>query len=422
VGETVVCLDIGTSFVRALIGENTDSDACQILGIGVSPNTGVRNGLVVNIEDTAQAIKEAVGAAEVVSGCEAAECTVAIGGAQIAGINSKGLVAITGGGQHQDVKGGGREITLHDQQRVIETAKAMKLPPDRQVLHVIPQSYIVDGNGGIKSPVNMLGVRLEATVHIITAAITPLENIRRCVTRSGYTLGKGSVMLKTLAAAQSVLTEEELQLGSILLDLGGGTTDALVLYDGAPICTVSVPYGGKAVTSDIVLEKGVAFDTAETIKVKAGCCWETFIGEGRDVIIPGLGGRAPTAITCTELYHIIRARVEENLLQVKQAIVKNSNVNVLLGNIVLVGGGALMNGIVDLTKEVFSTEAVRVGYPGNLGSVVDEYRTPEWAAATGLLISTLSQHRESDQGGSRPANRQNHSIGEWLFKRFHEFF
>jgi cell division protein FtsA len=266
----------------------------------------------------------------------------------------------------------------------------------------------------------MIGVRLEASVHIITAAITPLENIRRCITRSGNSLSQGAVMLKTLAATQSVLTEEELNLGSILIDLGGGTTDALVLYDGAPICTVSVPYGGKAVTNDIALGKGIAFDTAERIKLSSGACWEDFVGEGGDVIIPGLGGRAPSTITRAELCGIIRARVEEILTLVRREIIRLSNVENLSGNIVLVGGGALTNGIVELTKEVFNTEAVRIGYPCNLGDIVDDYRTPEWAAAAGLLMSTLSQQKSEEAGGHKTGGR--HSLGEKIFKFVREFF
>jgi cell division protein FtsA len=392
--DCVVCLDIGTSFIRAVFGEYNENDALQISGIGTCASAGVRNGQLVNIEDAIKAIKEAVGEAEMVSCFEAGSCAVAIGGgAQIAGINSKGLVALTAGEK------GMREITAHDQNRVIETAKTIPISPDRHILHVVPQSYIVDGTRRTKKPVNEMGVRLEAEVHIITAGIDQLQAIQRCVQRAGYGPAAEGIMLKTLAATHSVMNSEEIDLGSILIDLGGGTTDVLVLNDGAPISTFSIPVGGTEVTRDIALEKSIPRETAEQIKISSGACWESVVEDQSDVIIPSVGWRPPETISRLELCAIIRARVEEILRAVRREAIRLAKVDNLAGNIVLVGGGAQMPGILDLTKEVFLTDAVRIGYPCNLGDLADDYRTPEWAVATGLLMSTMEKRRRGVQTG-----------------------
>jgi cell division protein FtsA len=414
--DNIVGLDIGTSFVRAVIGEFTENGTLQILGVGTCVSTGLRNGLVVNIEATTNAIKEAIEAAEVISGVDVSSCVAAVGGGQINGLNSKGLVAIRN--SEKEV----REITHYDINRVIEIAKAISIPLDRQILHIVPQSYTVDGITGIKNPENMIGVRLEAEVHIITSAITPLQNIRRCITRAGYALETDGVMLKTLAATQAVMTEEELELGSILIDLGGGTTDMLVLYGGAPICTYSIPFGGINITNDIAIIKGVSFDTAEKIKLSSGCCWENYLEEAADqsgVTIPGVGGRPPEEISRLDLCGIIRPRVEEILIKARQGVVRlANNIDTLSGNIVLTGGGALMPGIVDLAQQIFDTNNVRIGYPGNLGGVIDEYRTPEYATAAGLFMSIMDRKKqlESNNGskytGYNGKNRENFWSGK----------
>jgi cell division protein FtsA len=416
--DSIVCLDIGTSVVRAVIGDFNENNVLQITGTGQCATSGLRNGLIVNIEETTRAIRTAIEAVEMVSGYEVSECVASIGGAHIAGLNSKGFLTLPslGGGDKRM-----REVTQHDVERVIQSANWMQPPPDRQILHVIPQSYIVDGQGGIKNPVNMIGTHLEAAVHIITAAITPLQNIQRCISRAGYTLAANGVMLKTLAATQAVMTDEELELGSILIDLGGGTTDVLVLYDGAPICTASLPYGGIGVTNDIAVVKGISFDTAERIKLSSGSCWGEFLDEEADVIIPGVGGgRPPESVSRLELCGIIRPQVENILEMVRREVYRLSSVDSLSGNIVLVGGGALMQGVVELTQEVFNTSSVRVGYPRNFGGVVEEYRSPVFAAAAGLFYDAMDKRKnqETAVSGKRPV----WTIGEKISKVFREFF
>ncbi|MDR3285010.1 MAG: cell division protein FtsA [Treponema sp.] len=419
----IVGLDIGTSYVRAIIGEYSESGTPQITGIGKYVSTGLRNGLVVNIESTTQAIKEAVEAAEMLSGFVVTSCVAAIGGTQVAGHNSRGTVAISSGEK------GTREISKPDIGRAIEVAKAVNFPLDRQILHIVPQGYAVDGQDGIKDPENMLGVRLDAMVHIVTAAVTSLQNVQRCIVRAGYELEQDGLMLKTLAATQAVMTDEELDLGSILIDLGGGTTDVLVLYGGAPVSTHSIALGGINVTKDIAVMKGISFKTAEEIKLSSGSCWENYIEDSGDtsgVVIPGVGGRPPETISRLELCGIIKPRVEEILTLVRQEVSRNAKgIDTLSGNIVLTGGGALLPGVVELTQQIFDTGAVRIGLPpANLGSIFDEYRNPEYATAAGLfLYANRKRQLEAERGNNYRARKITGTVlGGKIFNFFREFF
>ncbi|GMO61332.1 MAG: cell division protein FtsA [Treponemataceae bacterium] len=404
--DIIVGLDVGTSFIRAIIGELSEQDAdlehplppiLQISGVGKAVSTGLRKGGIVNIEATTRSITEAVEAAEMVSGCEVDSCLIAIGGAQVDGLNSKGLVAIP------EKSNGTREVTRQDIERVIEAAKAVVIPMDRSILHVIPQTYVVDGQKDIKDPIDMICVRLEVETHIITSSITSMQNLQRCVNRAGYNLG--GVTLKTLAAVQAVMTNEEMELGSILIDLGGGTTDVLVVMNGAPICTTSIPIGGSYVTSDIAIVKGISGESAEKIKLSSGCAWLGFLEEYEEVIIPGIGGRPPEAITRAELCNIIQPRMTEILTMVRKEVTRLSQVESLSGNIVLVGGGALMSGIVELTQEVFNTNSVRIGYPGaGAGMIHEEFRTPEYATGVGLILNAIQTRRHLETNYARAYN------------------
>lgn len=386
--DIIVGLDIGTSTVRAVIGELNENNSLQISGVGKAVSTGLRSGIIVNIEATMKAITSAIESAELMFGCEVVSCFTAIGGSQIDSLNSRGLVAVSNRGK------GSREINQEDIDRVIDAARAVALPMDREIIHVIPQSYIVDGIQKTKDPRDMIGVRLEAEVHIITSALTSMQNVFRCVTRAGYTID--GIMLKTLAATQAVMTEEERELGSILIDLGGGSTDVLVLLDGAPICTASIPIGGSLVTNDISVVRGISNETAERIKLSDGCCWEGLLTEFEEVLIPGVGGRPPESISRTDICKIIQPRIEEILTMVKEKIVQQTKLKKLSGNIVLTGGGALMPGLIELTSSVFDTQSVRIGMPGNLGGIMDEYRTPEYSVAAGLVISNVDKLTAQD--------------------------
>ncbi|HZK19251.1 MAG TPA: cell division protein FtsA [Treponemataceae bacterium] len=412
--EIIVGLDIGTANVRAVIGELSENGQLIITGIGTSVSTGLRSGLIVNIEATVQSIKKAVDSAEQMAGIEVENCYTAIGGSQIESLLSKGLVAITAKGR------GSREITQTDIDRVIEAAKAVNIPLDRQILHVVPRSYIVDGQGGIPDPLNMLGVRLEAEVCIFTSSGTATQNFLRCAARAGY--GIEGVMLKTLAIAQAVLTKDEKELGSVIIDLGAGTTDGLILVDGTPMCAVSVPAGGFHVTNDISLVKGVSFETAESIKRTDGCCWESLVDDSEPIIIPGIAGNAPQEIKRSEIALIIQSRIEEifDLLMEKlPPQVKKQRLN---GSVILSGGGALLPGITELTSQKFKTENVRIALPTNLGGLVEKYRTPEYATVIGLLVENKEQLYNRKNSNAEKKRKHNNSIGEKIKSFFSEFF
>ncbi len=369
-----------------MIGEISENGVLQITGVGTSPSNGLRKGVVVNIENTVRAISQAVEAAEMMSGIEVSRCMIGIGGTHIDGINSRGVVAVTGKGRDN------REIGQDDINRVIDAAKAVVIPMDRQVLHVIPQSYIVDEQRGVKDPRNMIGVRLESEVHIITGSVTSVQNMVKCVNRSALTVDE--YMLHSLAAVKSVMTEEERDLGSILIDLGGGTTDVIVMADGAPLLTAVLPVGGIQVTNDISIVKGISVETAERIKLDTGCCWLPLIEENEEVILPGVGGRPPVVIPRTEISEIIQPRMAEIFSMANERIQSVRKTRQLSGNVVITGGGALLPGVVELASEVFNTQAVRIGIPGNFGGLTGEYRSPDYATVLGLVLSAW-EHRSA---------------------------
>ena len=346
------------------------------------------------------------------AGCEVHSCITAVGGSQIESFISKGLVAIGG-------RGSVREVNANDIERVLEASQAVSIPLDRHILHVVPRSYIVDGVDGIKDPLNRIGVRLEAEVCIITSSGTSTQNMLRCVSQAGYTVE--DVMLKTLASAQAVVTEEEKEVGSILIDLGGGTTDVLVLADGSSLCTVSVPVGGSLVSNDIALVRGVSFETAEKLKLSAGCCWEGLVSDDEEAVIPGIGGNPPQAISRLEICSIIRPRIEEIYAMIRDRLPEHVKQRHLNGSVVLVGGGSLLPGIVELTAKEFKTENVRIARPGNYGGQVEIYRNPEFATAAGLLVNGMAKFAKSDMGVSASSAKRKGAFFETAKKMLQWF-
>jgi len=411
--DVVVGLDIGTSRVRAVVGEISDSGVFQITGVGTSPSTGLRKGVVVNIENTVRAVSQAVEAAEMMSGIEASHCLIGIGGTHIDGLNSRGVVAVTGKGRDN------REIGPEDINRVIDAAKAVVIPMDRQVIHVIPQSYIVDDQRGIKDPRNMIGVRMESEVHIITGSVTSVQNIVKCVNRAS--LAVDEYMYHALAAVKSVMTDDERELGSILIDIGGGTTDVVVMADGAPLFTSVLPVGGIQVTSDISLVKGVSLETAEKIKLDAGCCWGALVEDNEEVILPGVGGRPPVVIPRMEICEIIQPRMAEILTIVHNKITPVTRSRQLSGNVVLTGGASLLPGVVELASEIFNTQAVRLGIPGNFGGLTGEYRSPDYATVLGLVLAAYEKRKNSEPV-SNEHDRPEQPVFERLRNWLKEFF
>jgi cell division protein FtsA len=354
----------------------------KIMGVGKKPSTGLRKGVVVNIEATLQAVRAAIDDAEMMSGLEVSDCWTGIGGNHINGINSRGVVGISS--KKRDTRE--REIDQEDVDRVIEAAKAVVIPTDRQILEVIPQNFKVDDQKGIRNPLDMIGVRLESEVHIITCSVTGAQNLIRCVNRAGFRVNE--LVLQTLAAGRSVLTQDEIELGTVLIDLGGGTTDVLVFVDGTPFSTYTIPAGGSQVTSDISIVKNISMDNAEKIKIDAGCCWDSLIDTDETVIVPGVGGRPPISIPRSHILGIIKPRMEEIFRMIKQHIESLSLVRPLGGGIVLTGGTAQLAGAVDLAHNILNLPA-RIGCPipsPNLEGLVEEYRTPSFATVVGLTL------------------------------------
>ena len=412
-GDLIAGLDIGTAKVCVVIGERTENGRLEITGVGTSPSTGLRKGVVVNIEATLRSVEAAIEAAEMMSGRELHSAWTGIGGSHIEGINSRGVVAVTGKNRET------REIGEDDILRVLEAARAVAIPMDRQVLELIPQSYIVDDQKGIKDPLDMIGVRLESEVHIITCSVTSAQNLVKCVNRAGFRVD--GLVLQSLATGRAVLTEEEKELGTALIDMGGGTTDVLIYSDGAPYSTTTIPAGGIQVTSDISIIKNVSFETAEKIKLEAGSCWEgTGAGE-EDIIVPGVGGRAPMIIPRMEIEEIVRPRLEEIFFLVKEKLDKLALSRPLGGGVVLSGGGSQLLGAAELASEIFKLPA-RVGSPLSVGGLVEEYRNPAYAAAVGLVLE--GNDREIRNGLENGPKRSDAGVSvfgrlvEWLKKEF----
>lgn len=408
--NVIVGLDIGTTKVCAVIGEFNDSGMLEITGVGTSPSFGLRRGVVINIESTLKSVSAAIEAAELMSGREVSSVFTGIAGSHIEGINSRGVVAVTG----KD-----REITQTDINRVIDAAKAIVIPMDREVLHVIPQEYIIDDQGGIRNPLDMIGVRLEAEVHIITGSVTSAQNLVKCVNRAGFKVD--GIILESLAAARAVLSNEEKELGSLLIDLGGGTTDILVYLDGAPYFTNVIPIGGGQVTGDLSIMLKTPVETAEKIKRESGCCHYSLVEPGQDTIIPGLGGRPPLAVARKDLCSIIQPRIAEIFTMVREKIEKKGFRGRLNGGVVLTGGGAMLPGVVELAQDIFGY-AARIGMPTRLGGLVEEYRSPELASGVGLVMYGADYiNPEGREGGAkdRPSSGLITSMKQW-FRNFFE--
>jgi len=412
--ELVVGLDIGTTKVCAVIGEIGGNGLLEITGVGTSPSTGLRKGVVVNIEATLRSVSQAIEAAEMMSGREVHEAWTGIGGNHIEGINSRGVVAVTGRNRET------REIASDDIKRVLEQAQAVLIPMDKKLLEVIPQSYTVDDQKGIQDPLNMIGVRLEAEVHIITCSTTGAQNLIKCVNRAGFRVK--DLILQTLAAGRAVLTREEKDLGVALVDLGGGTTNVLVYSGGAPYSISTIPAGGTQVTGDIAIMKNISQETAEKIKLEAGCCWEPFLEDDDEIIVPGVGGRAPQSIPRSQILAIIRPRMEETFKLVREKIDKLSFTRPLGGGVVLTGGGSELLGAADLAAQIFNLP-VRVGIPLPVGGLVEDYRKAAFSTAVGLALEGYDRMQKDvfvhggesrDKGGPKVWEK----LKDWFEKEF----
>jgi cell division protein FtsA len=387
-GEVIVGLDIGTTKICSVVGEKS-GDKVNIIGIGTSPSIGLRKGVVVNIESTVDSIKKAVEEAELMAGCEISAVYTGIAGGHITGFNSRGIVAVKGS-----------EISEQDVERVIDAARAVAIPMDREVIHVLPQEYIVDDERGIQNPVGMTGVRLEAKIHIVTGAVASAHNIVKCANRSG--LDVCDIVLESLASGEAVLTEEEKDLGVALLDLGGGTTDLAVFAQNNIKHTFVLALGGNNLTNDIAIGLRAPHAEAEKIKKKYGNCVAQNITAEETIEVPGMGGRQPRKISRQILGEILEPRMEEIFQLVHREILRAGMENMIPSGIVITGGTALLEGVNENAESVFNLPC-RIGKPRSISGLVDVVNNPMYATGVGLVMYG-ARNRDSSKFRIRDKN------------------
>jgi cell division protein FtsA len=367
-------LDIGTTKICCVVGEVTDN-GLDVIGVGMHPSVGLRKGVVVNIESTVGSVKKAVEEAEMMAGCEISSVYAGIAGGHIKGFNSHGVIAIKG-----------REVCQQDIERVVEAARAVAIPLDREVIHTLPQEFLVDEQDGISNPLGMSGVRLEAQVHIVTGAVTSAQNIVKCCNRAG--LDVCDIVLESLASAETVLTQEERDLGVALIDFGGGTTD-LALFAGDNIKhTAVLPLGGNNLTQDIAVGLRTPLAEAEKIKLRYGCARTVLIKKDETIEIPGLGGRRTKVLSRQILGEILEPRVEEIFSLILREIQRSGYGDTVTSGVVITGGSALLPGIIEMAEDIFNLPA-RVGYPTEIGGLTDVVNSPAFATGVGLVLYGL---------------------------------
>ena len=381
----IVGLDIGTSKVVAIVGEVTAEEKLDIVGIGSHPSRGLKKGVVVNIESTVQSIQRAIEEAELMAGCQIHSVFAGIAGSHIRSLNSHGIVAIRD-----------HEVTPTDVDRVIDAARAVAIPADQKILHVLPQEFIIDNQEGIREPIGMSGVRLEAKVHLVTGAVSAAQNIIKCVRRCG--LEVDDVILEQLASSHAVLTDDEKELGVCLVDIGGGTTDIAVFTEGAIRHTAVIPIAGDQVTNDIAVALRTPTQNAEEIKIKYACALTQLANIEDTIEVPSVGERPPRRLSRQTLAEVVEPRYEE-LFQLIQAELRRSGFEDLVAaGIVLTGGSAKMEGVIELAEEVFHMP-VRLGIPQYVTGLVDVVRNPIYATGVGLL---LHGHKQQVHRGQEP--------------------
>lgn len=378
----VVGLDIGTSKVLAIVGDVTPTGEVEIIGVGHHPSRGMKKGVVVNIESTVQSIQRAIEEAELMAGCQIQSVFAGIAGSHIRSINSHGTVAIKD-----------KEVGPGDVDRVIESARALAIPADQKVLHVLPQEFIIDGQEGIREPIGMSGVRLEAKVHIVTGAVSAAQNIVKCVRRCG--LEVDDIILEQLASSMAVLTEDEKELGVCMVDIGGGTTDISVFTEGAIRHTAVIPIAGDQVTNDIAVALRTPTANAEEIKKKYGCALTQLATSEESIEVPSVGDRPPRKLARQTLAEVIEPRIEELYGLILAELRRSGFEDVIGSGIVLTGGSSKMEGMIDLAEEVFHMP-VRLGIPQGVGGLSGVVHNPIYATGVGLVL-----YGAKARGGSR---------------------
>ncbi len=368
----IVGLDIGTSKVVAIVGEIAPGGEIEIIGVGAHPSRGLKRGVVVNIESTVQSIQRAVEEAELMAGCEIHSAFAGIAGSHIRSLNSHGITAIKDG-----------EVTHADVDRVIDAARAVAIPADQKILHILPQEFIIDEQEGIKEPVGMSGVRLEARVHMVTGAVSAAQNIDKCVRRCGLEVDE--MILEQIASSYAVLSEDEKELGVCLVDIGGGTTDIAVFTGGSIRHTAVIPIAGDQVTNDIAVALRTPTQHAEEIKIRYACAQQQLAGPDETIEVPSIGDRPARQLSRQTLAEVVEPRYEELLMLIQAELQRSGFEDVIAGGVVLTGGSSKMEGLVELAEEVFHMP-VRLGIPGYVTGLSDVVRNPIYATGVGLLL------------------------------------
>ena len=401
----VVGLDIGTSKVVAIVAELLPDNRLNIIGMGAHESKGLKKGVVVNIEATVSAIQRALEEAELMADCKITRVFTGIAGSHIKSFNSRGMVAIKD-----------KEVTALDVQRVIDTAKAVNIPTDQQILHVLRQEFIIDGQEDVREPIGMSGVRLEVKVHIVTGAVSAAQNIVKCVRRCG--LEVNDLILQPLASSRAVLQDDETDLGVCLVDIGGGTTDIAVFTNGAIRHTAVIPIAGDQITNDIAMALRTPTAEAENIKIRHGVALRQLADPNEMIEVPGIGDRGPRVMSRQTLAEVIEPRVEELFSLVQQVLRESGFEELLSSGVVLTGGSAVMRGMVELGEEIFHMP-VRIGVPRYTGGLADVVRNPRHATAVGLLLEGAAQVQQgqlSRQSGSFRAVLER--MREWFQRNF----
>ncbi len=397
----IVGLDVGTTKICAIVGNVTD-EGLEIVGIGSSPSKGLRKGVVINIESTVTAIKKAIQEAELMAGCEIRSVFAGIAGGHIKSFNSQGVIAVKD-----------REVTQDDIRRVIDAAKAIAIPMDREVVHILPQEYIIDDQDGIKEPLGMRGVRLEAKVHIVTGAVASAQNIIKCCNGAGVDVA--DIVLEQLASSEAVLSPEETELGVALLDIGGGTTDIAIFVEGSIRHSAVLSLGGNHLTNDIAVGLRTPMAEAEKIKREFGCALGSMVGKNDTIEVPSVGGREPRTLSRQLLTEILEPRVEEIFTLADQEIRHSGYGDLIASGVVLTGGTSILPGMPEMAEQIFNLP-VRRGNPRDFGGLTDVVNSPIFATGVGLV-----------KYGSRNMEARNFTIGQdnmfsKVIRRMREWF
>ena len=400
----IVALDIGTSKVAALVGELDAEGGLEIIGIGSHPSRGLKKGVVVNIESTVQSIQRAVEEAELMAGCQIDAVYAGIAGSHIRSLNSHGIVAVRD-----------KEVYPQDVDRVIDAAQAMAIPADQKILHILPQEYIIDNQEGVKEPLGMSGVRLEAKVHLVTCAVNAAQNIEKCIVRCG--LHVNDIILEQLASSYSVLSEDERELGVCLVDIGGGTTDIAIFTHGAIRHTAVIPIAGDQVTNDIAMALRTPTQNAEEIKIRYACALTQLARPDETIQVPGVGDKPSRQLSRQALAEVVEPRYDELFTLIQAELRRSGFEDLVAAGIVLTGGASKMEGVIELAEEIFHMP-VSLGSPRHVAGLKDIVRNPVYATGVGLLM--YGKEREEEQRGRKRARGTGglSRLKKWLGENF----